>query len=79
MLKLKHKHHLDFPHIVFPLTHQMTFSSVTADDEDIAHQQLHDNDWELDERPDTVELAQFWQQVETDVRNDPAWVRFSDS
>jgi len=79
MLKLKHKHHLDFPHIVFPLTHDMAFSAVAADDDYIANQQLHDDNWQLDERPDTVELAQFWQTVENDVQNDPEWVHFSDN
>ena len=82
MLKIKHKHHLDFPHLTFPLTHGMQFSPVMADDDDLI-QDIHqaiaqkDDNWELDERPDTNQLEQFWSRVEEDVLHDPEWVHFA--
>lgn len=83
MLKLKHKHHFDLPHISFS-TSRMQLSPVPVDDDDELTQAIvqdpvdHDDVWELSERPDTDELTQFWSEVETDVANDPEWFKFSD-
>lgn len=82
MLKLKHKHHLDFPHITLP-THPMELSPVPIDDDELSQAILddpvaHDNVWELNERPDTEELTKFWSEVEADVAQDPEWFRFSE-
>jgi hypothetical protein len=81
MLKMKHKHHLDFPHITFR-THEMALSPVTADDDELSQAIVddpvtHDDVWELSERPDTEELTQFWSEVEADVANDPEWFKFN--
>ena len=83
MLKIKHKHHLDFPHFTFPLTHAMQFSPIAADDDDLIQdiqqtRDRQDNNWQLEERPDTEQLQAFWQQVEQDVQSDPEWVHFSE-
>ena len=82
MLKMKHKHHLDFPHITLS-AHQMELSPVLADSDELTQAILddpiaHDDDWELNERPDTQELTQFWSEVEADVANDPKWFRFEE-
>ena len=82
MLKMKHKHHLDFPHITLS-TRQMELSPVLADSDELTQAILddpvaHDDVWELNERPDTQELAQFWSEVEADVANDPKWFRFEE-
>lgn len=80
MLKLKNKHHLDFPHLTFSMPHSMQLSPVTDDDDEltaaIVHDPIdHDDDWELVERPDTNELESYWEKVERDVRNDPEWLK----
>lgn len=79
MLKMKHKHHLDFPHFTFPLTHNLAFEKVSVDQQMEENIRIHDDDWQLDERPDTAQLEQFWQRVEDDVSRDPEWVHFSDN
>ncbi len=81
MLKMKHKHHLDFPHITFS-THPMELSPVPIDDDELSRAIVedpvaHDDVWELSERPDSDELTQFWSEVEADVANDPEWFKFS--
>lgn len=82
MLKLKHKHHLDFPHITLSSA-PMQLSAVPIDDDELAQAIIedpvaHDNVWELNERPDMGELTKFWSDVEADVANDPEWFRFSE-
>lgn len=83
MLKLKNKHHLDFPHLTFSLPHQMQLSPVMDDGDEITAAIVndpidHDNNWELVERPDSEELERYWQRVEEDVKNDPEWVHFAE-
>ena len=80
MLKLKHKHHLDFPHITL-ISSSMQLSPVAADDDELTRAieqdpASRDDVWELNERPDMGELSQFWDTVEADVANDPQWFRF---
>lgn len=82
MLKLKNKHHLDFPHITFSMPHSMQLSPVAADDDELSAAIIndpvdHDNNWVLGD-PDSQELEQYWQRVEDDVKNDPEWIRFSE-
>lgn len=81
MLKLKHSHHLDFPHITFS-GRQLEFSPLPADDDELTQaieQDMidRDNNWELSERPDMGELTRFWADVEADVANDPKWFSFA--
>ena len=81
MLHLKHKHHLDFPHITFPM-HPMQLSPVADDDDELTaaivnDPDAHDDNWVLGD-PDNQELEKFWTSVEDDVRHDPEWFRFSD-
>ena len=80
MLQLKHKHHLDFPHITL-MPRQMELSPVPADSDELTQAieqdvATHDDVWELSERPDMGELTEFWDHVEQDVANDPQWFRF---
>lgn len=82
MLKLKHKHHLDFPHITLSAS-PMQLSAVPVDDDELSQAIVndpvaHDDIWELSERPDMGELTKFWSDVETDVANDPEWFTFSE-
>jgi len=79
MLKLKHTHQL--PHFDFSFPHPLELAPVSADDDDLTRDieldpVTHDNNWTLDERPDTNELESFWTQVESDLRQDPEWVDF---
>ena len=81
MLKLKHKHHLDFPHITLS-SRPMELSAVPVDNDELNQAILedpiaHDDVWELSERPDSNELTQFWSEVEADVASDPEWFKFS--
>lgn len=80
MLKLKHKHHLDFPHITLS-PRQMELSPVANDDDELTQAIVRDSiarddQWELSERPDMGELTEFWNHVEQDVASDPQWFRF---
>lgn len=81
MLKLKHSHHLDFPHITFRQP-AIEFSPAPAEDDELLRAieedtAMRDNAWELSERPDMGELTQFWSEVEADVANDPKWFSFA--
>lgn len=83
MLRIKHKHRLSLPHLTFHMPHTMQLSPVMADDDELvqeidAQAAVHENDWELVERPDTNELEQFWITVEDDVKNDPEWNHFAE-
>lgn len=82
MLKLKHEHHLDFPHLTFS-ANPVQLSPVPVDNDELTQaiindQTDHDNEWELSERPDMGELTKFWTDVEADVANDPEWFSFSE-
>lgn len=82
MLQIKQKHHLGLPQItLFPPI--MDFSPIIDEDDELlvdiaADQTSPDDNWRLTERPDGEELTQFWGTVETDVQNDPDWIRFSE-
>ena len=81
MLKLKHTYHLDFPHITLPSAMQL---SVVPNDDDELTQAIvedpntNDDTWQLVERPDMGELTKFWDDVQTDVQNDPEWFHFEE-
>lgn len=81
MLKLKHTPHLDFPHISLPSLHDMEFSPVSNNTNDELLNDVvednEDNNWKLDERPDTDKLVKFWEEVQTDVQSDPEWFTFT--
>lgn len=82
MLQIKHKHHIKLPHLSFS-SPSMQLSPVPIDDDELTQaivtdSQNHDNQWELNERPDMGELTEFWSEVEADVQNDPEWFRFSE-
>ena len=36
-----------------------------------------DDNWELEDRPDSGVLEQFWNKVEDDIHTDPTWFHFS--
>ena len=78
MLKLKHKHHLDFPHLTFS-TPEMSFSPIPSDDDELTQAIEADaaDTWELSERPDMGELSEFWSEVEADISTDPEWIKLS--
>ena len=82
MLHMKHKRHLDFPHLTFSSS-PMQLSPVPVADDELSQAieldaETHDDVWELSERPDTNALTEFWSEVEADVANDPEWFKFSD-
>ena len=82
MLKLKHTHHLNLPHLNLSVS-PMQLSPVPIDDDEltqaiVSDTTAHDDQWELNERPDMGELTEFWSAVETDVQNDPEWFRFTE-
>jgi len=82
MLKLKHSHHIELPHLSLP-TSPMQLSPVPIDNDELVQDiendpATHDDVWELAERPEMGELTQFWESVEADVQNDPEWFRFND-
>ena len=81
MLKIKHKHHLDFPHLTFS-GRTLDFSPLKADEDELTvaitnDTEERDDTWELNERPDMRELTAFWSEVEADVANDPSWFKMS--
>lgn len=82
MLELKHKHHLELPHLSLS-TRPMELSAVPIDNDELTQAIVedpvaHDDVWELTERPDSGELTAFWSEVEADVANDPEWFKFSE-
>jgi len=59
----------------------MQLSPVQDDSDELtqdvaADPDTHDNNWELNERPDEEELESFWTTVEADVKKDPTWFTF---
>jgi hypothetical protein len=80
MLKLKNKHHLDFSYVVERVkpSHKLELAPVPVDDDELAQAidndpVVHDDRWELSERPDAAELTKFWEDVVTEVKQDPEW------
>ena len=82
MLKLKHTHHLELPHLSLGLPRHMDLSSVPSDSDELA-QAIdndpidHDNNWQLTNQPDTEALEQYWTTVEDEIKNDPEWTDFA--
>lgn len=81
MLEIKQKHHVALPHIQFS-SQPMQFAPVTDDGDELTQAiqedpASHDDDWQLEERPDTSTLEEYWETVETDVKNDPKWFNFA--
>ncbi len=80
MLKIPKTFSVSLPH--FQTTpHPMNLSPVTIDDDElsqavVADPDEHDNNWQLNERPDEVALEAFWNQVDDDVKKDPTWFTF---
>lgn len=73
MLKLKHSFHL--PRIAFDSHPPLTLAPVPVDDDELtqaiaADPADHDNNWTLEERPDTGELESFWTEVVRDLQNE---------
>lgn len=81
MLKLKHHFHL--PSITFDSHPPLQLAPIPTDDDDELTQAIatdpidHDNNWTLDERPDTSELESFWSEVTSDLKSDPDWTDFA--
>jgi hypothetical protein len=76
MLKISKHHYLSLPDLGIGLPHPMQLASIPDDDDELAKAidrdpALHDDNWELSERPDTTELESYWQHVEEDMQNDP--------
>jgi len=83
MLKIKKSLSLHLPHFDLAPPRPMQLSPVREDNDELmqavqADPDEHDNNWELNERPDGAELDTFWNSVEDDVRRDPDWFRFDD-
>lgn len=81
MLAIKQKFHIPYPHLT--LSHKVEFSPIEVEaDELIAaidnKVSETDDDWQLEERPDTKELAQYWDKVEDDIQHDPKWIKVED-
>ncbi len=82
MLKLKKHHTLSLPSVFLP-AHRMTLSPVVSEEDELLQsiereQSAHDDNWTLEQRPDTEELTSYWDTVEKDIANDPEWITFSD-
>ncbi len=80
MLKIPKTFSLSVPHLE-TAQHPMVLSPVTIDDDELsqavaADPDEHDNNWQLNERPDEVALEAFWSQVDEDVKKDPTWFTF---
>ena len=77
MLKISKHHYLSLPDLGLGLTRPMRLAPIPADDgDDLTRSigrdpELHDDNWELSERPDTSELESYWQHVEEDMEKDP--------
>mgnify|MGYP006352705691 CR=1 FL=1 len=80
MLKIKHTTHLDFPHLTFNAP-ALQLSPIADEGDELtqaidADPQLHDDDWQLTDRPDEHGLEDFWNHVQSDIENDPEWEKF---
>jgi hypothetical protein len=83
MLKIKNSHHFSLPRLSVSGS-PLQFKPIPIDENDelsraiIDDTATHDDQWELNERPDMGELTAFWSEVEADVAKDPEWFRFSE-
>ncbi len=82
MLKLKH--HIHLPSLTLGSHAPLHLVPVpVSDDDDELTQAIaadpidHDNNWTLEERPDTSELESFWSEVSSDLKSDPEWTDFA--
>ncbi len=81
MLQIKQKFHL--PHFVHSSTKPVAFGPVADDGDELTvaitdDPVQHDNNWQLEERPNEVQLEQYWTEVENDIQHDPTWIKFAD-
>lgn len=81
MLKIKPKLHLSLPKLSFGQSYPMQLSPIKEDSDELTEDVksdpiAHDNNWELNDRPDENELEAFWNRVEADVKKDPKWFSF---
>lgn len=81
MLSIEPKHHFTLP--LLTTLQPMRFSPVVDDDDELTEaiakdSNEHDDDWQLEETPDTNKLYEFWSEVESDVANDPNWFTFAE-
>lgn len=75
MLKMSKHHYLSLPEFGLHMSHPMKLAPIPSDNDELARSIErdpvdHDDNWELSERPDTTELASYWQHVEEDLLND---------
>ena len=83
MLKLKH--HMHLPSLTLAARQPLHLAPVPVSDDDddeltqaiAADPADHDDNWTLEERPDTRELESFWTDVATDLKKDPDWTDFA--
>ncbi len=83
MLKIKQTFHLSLPHLQLHRAQPLQFTPVIDDNDELTQAIVddtvqHDDEWELDERPDTSQLEEYWDEVEDDIEHDPKWIKFSD-
>lgn len=83
MLKIKQTFHLSLPHLRLRRSQSVQFTQVIDDTDELTQAIVtdpaaHDDEWELDERPDTSQLEAYWDEVEDDIEHDPKWIKFSD-
>ena len=81
MLSIKKSFSLTLPKFSTGSSQPMQLSPVRIDNDEltqavVADPDSHDNNWELNERPDEAELEAFWTSVEEDVKKDPTWFAF---
>ena len=73
MLQIKKSFSLPLPSFNSTSSKPMQLSPVRLDDDEltqdvVADPETHDNNWELNDRPDEHELEAFWTGVEEDVK-----------
>lgn len=82
MLKIKQKFHLSLPRFsLWP--HTLQFSPPSPENDELieaidTETAERDDDWQLEERPDTTALTQYWEKVEDDIEHDPKWIQVDD-
>lgn len=82
MLKLKKHYTPSLPTMLLG-SRRLAMSPVLSEDDELieaidGEKQTHDDNWTLDPVPDTDELSQYWNTVESDIENDPEWIKFDD-
>ena len=83
MLQIKQKFHIALPHLKLSSGKTVQFAPVTDDNDELTQAIAddivqHDDEWQLNERPNEAELEEFWDEVEDDIQHDPKWIKFSD-